>query len=327
MRVYLWSDRDYPDPYFMKIAYLLSSVFPYDRLICTDAGPAIAEEYGWHSCTISSLANDSYDVIVIDNRHHNVAELESLRSYIVSHDKNFFLLRVNDPFVFHQSDPWYQFCASLLDATRVHFLSPYQPTGILSYWLSNSIHTQCVYAPYTYDATLETSCIHLRRHRRVAVSGNQRRDLYPKRFWVQKVSKFSLSNFVFRTQRLSHPGYPEKCGSPSHQIMGSAYVKWLSKYTAAFTDSSIYRIELLKYREIAYAGCAPIGDLPWSLFDCPSTAFFQFRTVVDLIRFRSVLSDPQATEVAAQHYREYMRTTRCRSFWRNKVSRSLACLL
>jgi hypothetical protein len=166
-----------------------------------------------------------------------------------------------------------------------------------------------------------------RRIRRIAVSGNQRPDLYPLRCQVQRASKFSLSRFACRTDRLMHPGYPEKHGPPAHRIMGTDYLRWLSRYTAAFTDSSIYRIELLKYREIAYAGFAPIGDLPWSLFECPPPAFYEFRSLLDLFRYRDLLKDRQATQMAALAYPEFMRTVRSRHLWRARVSESLSQLI
>ena len=311
----------------MKVAYLLSSSTPYENLICEDAGPPIALEYGWQSSNMDFLCNNAFDCIVVDNRHHDQFELTQLRSYIQACPSIPFLLRVNDPYLFHRQDFWYQFCSSLLDVPNVHFLSPYQPTGFLSIWLSHSKYSRFVYAPYTYDSSREHVCTHATRFRRIAVSGNQRLDLYPLRHSIQRASKFRLTRFLLRTDRLVHPGYPEKNGPPSHHIMGSKYIRWLSSFTAAFTDSSIYRIEFLKYREVAYAGCAPVGDLPWSLFDCPPVAFREFRSLLDLIRLRSFLQDPQATEEVAHAYRTYMRSVRCRDYWRATVAASISQLI
>ncbi len=311
----------------MRVGYLLSSVTQYGKLLSPDAGPPIADEYGWTCCDASTASTELYDVIVVDNRHHCRQELESLWSLINRQPATLFILRVNDPFVFHASDPWYQFCASLLDRPRLHLLTPYQPTGILSHWLANSPGTQFVYAPFTYDRKLELTINHHQRLKRIGVSGNQRRDLYPLRFMIQRASKFRLSRSLFSTERLDHPGYPEKCGVPSHNLMGTSYLQWLSHFTAAFSDSTIYRVELLKFREIAYAGCAPIGDLPWSMFECPQSVFFEIFGLWDLFRFRPILRDPETTEAAAQGYRIFMRQHRCRTHWRSVVSKAISNLL
>ena len=98
----------------MKVAYLLSSVFAHDQLICEDARPPIASEYDWRPCYMDSLLADSYDVVVVDNRHHDLLELERLKSFMSTSPFSVFILRINDPF-FHRQDPWFQFCFSLLD--------------------------------------------------------------------------------------------------------------------------------------------------------------------------------------------------------------------
>jgi hypothetical protein len=311
----------------MRVGYLLSSVAEYCKLLSPDAGPSIADEYDWPCCNPTTVAREDYDAVVIDNRHHSRQELEDLWSLISDHPGIIFLLRVNDPYVFHIHDPWYQFCTSLLGRQPIHFLTPYQPCGILSYWLANFPETQFVYAPFTYDYRQEIAVNHHERVRRIAVSGNQRRDLYPLRFSVQRASKFGFSRMLLRTERLNHPGYPEKSGLPSHQIIGAAYLQWLSRFTAAFTDSSIYRVEFLKFREIAYAGCAPIGDLPWSMFDCPKSVFFQYHSLLDLLRFQKILRDPVVTEEAALGYRAYMRHHRSRDQWRRKVFEAISRLI
>jgi hypothetical protein len=311
----------------MTVAYLLSDVFPYHKLLTSDAGPAIASEYDWPKCYANDTSFQLYPIIVVDNRHHDKQELVRLAQMIRAEPRKTFVLRVNDPCVFHVQDHWYQFCREHVDSDRVHFLSPYQSTGILSFWLSCSAKSRFVYAPFTYDISCEIEIDHAKRIPRVAVTGNQRRDLYPLRFQLQRASKFRLISSIFGIERLIHPGYPEKIPTPLHQITGSAYLRWLSKFRAAFTDSSAYRIELLKYREIAYAGSAPLGDLPWSLFECPDAAFFHYRSLLDLFKIRSFVVDSQATQAVAMSYRNFIRKLRCRNFWRHQVSEALAALI
>jgi hypothetical protein len=311
----------------VKISYLLSSLFPYHKLICDDAGPAIATEYGWPCCTIDSDCALNSDVIVVDNRHHCSDELLKLSSFIDQSRNQLFLLRINDPFVFHRLDPWYKFCSERASHKKIHFLTPYQPTGLLSHWLSITSGLQYVYAPFTYDISRELHFPHTNRLKRIALSGNQRPDLYPLRYQLHLVSKFSVIRDYCRVSVLKHPGYPEKIQSPSHSIMHSSYLDWLSHFAIAFVDSTIYRIELLKYRELAYAGCAPLGDLPWALHDCPRSAFVEYKGPQDIFRLRPLLNDSSAAEVRAQSYRRFMRHTRCRSNWRIRVNNTICNLI
>lgn len=311
----------------MRVGYLLSDIFPYNKLLCDDAGPAIANEYGWTACTADNVTSHNLDCVVVDNRHHTATDHERLRSFLSSNTASLILLRINDPYIFHKNDGWYKFCSELLDSPRIHLLTPYQPTGLVSHWLSLCTRTQFVYAPFTYDSDRESPIQHRDRNRLVAISGNQRKDLYPLRHKIQRASRLPFSRLLGQIIRLPHPGYPEKVLRQFHSITGSSYLRWLAQFTAAFVDSSVYRVELLKYREIAYAGCAPIGDLPWSLNECPSEAFFEFRSLLDLIGFRSILSDCSASQHAAIAYRSFMRATRCRETWRANVAASIARLI
>jgi len=311
----------------MRVGYLLSKLFPYTKLLSADAGPAIASEYGWTPCTTTTAAFGNFDCLVIDNRHHTHQDIIDLASFLDDRPVRAVFLRVNDPCMFHKNDRWYRFCVEQIDRPGIHFLTPYEPTGLLSHWLSISQRTHFVFTPFTYDHTAELPLAHDARRKLVAVSGRQRRDLYPRRYLVQQASKIPTSNLLLKLHLLRHPGYPEKIDSPSHSISGSAFIQWLSHHRSAFIDSSIYRVELLKYREAAYAGCAPFGDLPWSLHECPDDAFYQFQSFLDLIKFRAVINDSNASEAVATAYRSFMRVTRCRSTWRRLVASALARLI
>lgn len=307
----------------MRIGYLLSGIFPYHKLICPDAGPEIAHEYGWSPLRLDSEGLRSCDLVIVDNRHHNIQELHQLRHFLLGLGRIKVVLRVNDPYFFHKNDPWYQFCDELIKDARAFLLTPYQPTGLVSHWLSFSPSLRFVYAPFTYaeSSELEVSCDS--RYSAIALSGNQRRDLYPLRHQLKLISKIPFSGAFLRIKSLSHPGYPEKIGAAAHAIMRERYVRWLSQFRVAFVDSSLYRLEFLKYREIAYAGCAPIGDLPWSLNECPDDAFLVVNKSLDFIRARRLLSDAEAARVASQKFRLFMRSYRSRCDWRGRVRRSL----
>lgn len=309
--------------FLMNIGYLLSSIFPYDKLICSDAGYAIAYEYGWTPFFLDSVSAYDFDAVVVDNRHQTKEDIIAISDYLRKCSCSIFF-RVNDPYIFHRGDPWYRFCSEMADSPRVHFLTPYQPTGLLSYWLSYALHSSFIFAPFTYDPNSEVVTSHSNRRSLIAVSGNQRLDLYPLRYLVQKASRLPFSKSFFRVEYLRHPGYPEKVSNTRHNVIGSAYIHWLSQFACAFADSSIYRVELLKYREIAYAGCALIGDLPWSLYECPDDAFIEFKSVLNLLPLRASVFDHHATQHVANSYRQFLRNVRCQTTWRNKVSMSIA---
>jgi hypothetical protein len=82
----------------------------------------------------------------------------------------------------------------------------------------------------------------------------------------------------------------------------------MARYKYAFVCSRLERIELQKYRDCAYAGCAPFGDLPEALDDCPRDAFLAFDGTM-LSSLRAVYRGPDPQQVAAS-FREYMRTKR-----------------
>lgn len=307
----------------MRVGYLLSDLFPYDKLICADAGPEVADEYGWSALSVNSEELRSCDIVIVDNRHHDIQELHQLREVLLGLDRVKVVLRVNDPYFFHENDPWYRFCDELIKESRAILLTPYQPTGLLSHWLSMSPSLRFVYAPFTYDESSELDISFVSRDSAIALSGNQRRDLYPLRYRLKLVSKLPWSGCFLSIKSLPHPGYPEKIAAAAHEIIREKYVQWLSRFRVAFVDSSLYRLEFLKYREIAYAGCAAIGDLPWSLAECPDNAFLVIGKSLDLVRVRSLLCDPEAACSAANRFRVFMRSYRSRRDWRSRVRHSL----
>jgi len=82
----------------------------------------------------------------------------------------------------------------------------------------------------------------------------------------------------------------------------------MAQFQYAFVCGSFKGIELQKYRDCAYAGCAPFGDLPGALSDCPRDAFFAFDgTMLSSIRAVYGGADPQQVAI---RFREFMRTKR-----------------
>ena len=305
--------------------YLLSSILNYGKLLSSDAGPAVALEYCWIPVDITTLNPDIHNLVIIDNRHHDPSELRQLSEFINKHPSTIFVLRVVDPYFHHSSDPWYIFCRELVGKPNIHFIGPYNLTGILRDWLSSSIINTYIHAPYTYDQKHELPINHSERLHCVALSGAIRKNIYPLRHQAYLLAKFYPIARLAKIKRLIHPGYPEKSGSLLHMTVGKSYLDWLSKFTLGFTDSSIYRIELLKYREMAYAGCAPIGDLPWSLHDCPKSGFIHHDNLSRLLTVAR--SSSEWTESIACSFREYLRVKRPRATVVKRVNYHLESLL
>ena len=99
-------------------------------------------------------------------------------------------------------------------------------------------------------------------------------------------------------------------------MVGDAYIKELSRYRYAAVCSSRLRLEFLKYREIAYAGCVPIGDLPGTLSDCPSEGIIQWRRNVFVTH--GELSNPNWV-CKATIYRDYISNARDMAIWQARV--------
>lgn len=262
----------------MSIIYLLSGTFDYRKLVSGDAGPDIARDYGWATATLDT-PRDAWlpdaSAIVLDNRIAE-AEIPALRSLIGAATCPVFV-RIVDPYwPINRDHYWYRFARSVIDAPRVHFVTAYEAAEITSLFRSLARRSRFITAPYVYDEARELPIDHAGRQQRVAFSGATDRLLYPVRHRMSVAAQI-FPPIRLKVTRLPHPGYRD-IGQPSrHGIVGDRYLEWLSGFTLAFACSSRSRLELLKYREIAYAGCVPIGDLPATLLDAPDDAWMPYR--------------------------------------------------
>ena len=306
----------------MKVAYLLSSVFDYSKLIAPDAGPEFAEDYGWETITFGDLNEVNADVIIVDQRHTS-EELDLLLRSASCHRK-VFVYRIVDPFwPFHRDHPYYRLLDSLLDHPRVHFMLTYQPSGITALYWGRCRRSRFILAPYVYNSLSELPLDHAKRFHKVALSGSIDRWVYPVRYQMNRISR--LPPLRFMTDRLVHPCFSD-IGTPMrHKKIGNEYLQWLSGYKFAFLCSSRSRLEFLKYREIAYAGCVPVGDLPATLLDCPRDAFFHYRRNW-LAMSRDILTCSD-TERFAHNWRAFLKDRRDIEKMRREVNQQLSELM
>jgi hypothetical protein len=92
-------------------------------------------------------------------------------------------------------------------------------------------------------------------------------------------------------------------------VVRAKFVDRAARHTHFFLDGSRYGVELMRYSECAYAGCAPLGEVPSSLEAFAPAEFLRSRgSVRDL--WRAVLTPLEETARAADAWRAAMRSAR-----------------
>jgi hypothetical protein len=308
----------------LKVLYLLSSDFDYGLTIGGDAGRLFADDYGWRTGTIDLLLpGQGYDVIIVDHRFQE-AELPHLKAAMAA-TRGTFVLRLCDPIWEHARDHWwYKFVFDLLDRPRMHVMLNYQPAEITALLFARSRKTRLVFAPYVYRQEMEYPLDHANRKDGILLSGARDDAIYPLRATMTRAAFWWLPLRVL-CATLEHPGYPDVNQPRRHDIVGKKYLDLLATFRFAAICSSRCRIELLKYREFAYAGVVPIGDMPATLLDCPPDAWIPWRR--NFVALTRALKSMDDAEHRAQKFREFMRRRRDVIAMREWVAQQLGRLL
>ena len=302
--------------------YVCSSHFHYSQTICGDAGPAFAADYGWKAVSLEAIRDHLPTFLVIDNRL-DLEEMTQLRT-IINNSKANFILRSADPFWEHRDQLWYRFVDEMLDAPRVHVMLNYQPAEINALFYSRARRSQFVFAPYVYHEENELPIDHSNRQHRLLISGAASKHLYPVRARIRRVSRFWPPMRAI-SKVLEHPGYPD-IGQPlRHDVVGNKYIAELSRFRFAAVCSSRCRLEFLKYREFAYAGVVPVGDLPATLLDAPEGSWIPWRP--NFVKLTSQLVHLRDTADRAKSFRQFMRSKRNAREMQTRISEQLARLL
>jgi hypothetical protein len=306
----------------LSISYIISTRFDYNQIIAADGGKAFADDYGWQTSTLANLRDTRCDIAIIDQRIQE-EEISELRSAIYE-GQNVFVLRLCDPYWNARDHWWYRFVAEMLDHPRCHIMLNYQPAEITALFATRARRSQFLYAPYVYRPEKEQSIDHENRLQALIISGARNRDIYPLRARIMQAAAF-WPWLRASSKILAHPGYPDLAGDKLfHHAIGDAYIKYLAAFKFAAVCSSRCRLEFLKYREFAYAGVVPVGDMPASLLDCPFDAWVPWRrNFIDLTHKIRTLSD---TASRAQSFRKFMRARRHVDDMRKWVSEQLARL-
>jgi hypothetical protein len=299
------------------VNYVLSDTFPYEKTFYEDSGPEFADDYGWATCRVSSIDDSKCDVFVVDNRVLP-NELPLLKRLIES-SKCIFVLKLCDPYMEHAKGHfWYQFATMTLDLPNVHFLINYQPAEWTARLFVKSTRSKFVWAPYLYRAEKERPIVHSSRTGTMILSGAINPRVYPLRTEMNAMSQ--VPPLMFVTKRLPHPGYRNR----THEVIRSSYVDTLSRYRFGAVCSSRCRLEFLKYREFAYAGVSPVGDLPLTLLDCPADAWLPWRRNTFVLT--AAMRDAGESQRKAEAYRAFMRHARDAESIRERVNGALSRL-
>jgi hypothetical protein len=196
----------------------------------------------------------------------------------------------------------------------------YQPAEMTALLASKARRSCIVYAPYVYRSEREIAIDHQSRAHAVLFSGAQNASIYPVRSKMGRIRKYWPPLRLMSTM-LPHPGYPDIGQERKHGIVGGLYVAHLAQFRFAAICSSRCRLEFLKYREFAYAGVVPVGDMPATLLDCPTDAWFPLRR--NFIAFTNALKSARDTALMAMRFRQFMRERREVDTMREMVTHQL----
>ncbi len=296
----------------MKVYYIISNTFDYSSLICADAGPLFGADYGIDCIKIQFIAQlEDANAFIIDNRltENDLAYLHSIRSRL----KAPIFFKIVDPYreaekAYHYYHKYFRYLKQAINEPRIHLLSTYGPTEFVSYLASLSTQSRIIIAPYVYDTKMEIPIDHSVRQNKVLLSGCLSNLYYPVR------TAFSLQIKLYpplrlRTDCLKHPGYRDVGDKLRHRHIGQQYLEYLARYRFAFVCSGRSRLEFLKYRELAYAGVVPVGNLPDTLMECGESAYLRWRkNPFALARQITLCRD---SEEKAFAFRSFMRENRC----------------
>jgi hypothetical protein len=307
-----------------NVVYVVSDTFDYEATISPAAGPAFAKNYDWETKSLNACSANTADIYIIDNRFptDELRELSTFVHYICGLGK-VVLLKMHDPFVEEQiRSPWFSFAWEMLDKPNFHYASVYSLAECVAALQAAAQKSVFVHMPYTYDSSNELSQ-NTPRLNKIALSGSIGRK-YPLRQRFDFARRYNpfLGHWV---SHLKHPGYPD-IGLRGHPtaVVGDAYLEALAKHKYAFVCSSRCRIEFLKYREIAYAGCAPIGDVPCTFQDIDLDAYIPWhspRKLPDRIR------PGDSWQNIAANFRRYMEAKRGKTVMKARIEARLKALL
>jgi len=243
----------------LRIVYFHSDTHPYEKAIYPGVGPAFARPLGWETRPISGLDDGNFDAGIVDNRLED-GDVARLRRYLAlaATGRPAIFFRVSDPDMPDSSNPNTKFIFDCADIAGVHYATTYDPEGPFLAFTRRLKASRIVPLPYAYDSSREVDLPISGRSRRLFLSGNSSRGLYPLRHALRRNRRWSpLLRYLVHD--LKHPGYPEHGRPPRHDITHDRFVALAARFTHFFLCGSRFNVELMKYVECAYAGSVPVG--------------------------------------------------------------------
>lgn len=281
--------------------YLVSSNFDYEKTICSDNGPDYANHMGWTSAGLneSEAVVQDYPIVLVDTRF-NESECNKLATLVDNNPETLFGFSVVDPGAEQKGLPYPQLLFDVKDKSNVFYLSRYEPKGTAQHLVELTTQDKLVVVPYAFvDPTYPISN-HPARDARIFFSGSLNINTYPYRQTFSRLRRW-VPFFTLFIERLEHPGYPDTGGPPTHDIIGDRYIEHLSAYRHMLLTPSKYKVELLKYRECAMAGCVPVGIPPDGF---PDDMLHPFVDLPLESAFRSTLRLPEVFWMGADEAKE-----------------------
>ncbi len=293
----------------MKIAYFISSGFPYETVIYPGVGPRFGRSFGWSIEPISSIRDATCDVGIIDGRLTE-EDFGHIDAFLAAPPRRNFpiFFRLSDPEMptYDHQDDRYVFRKQ--DLPGVHYFSIYDPAGPVLDFVKSLKRSRVVRLPYPYDVSRQIDRDFDQRRRRVFLSGAKRRKLYPLRHSLHWKSRWNPLAWL-AVSKLRHPGYPDSGQPLRHGLVHERYIDHAAGFTHFFLCPSRYRVELMKYVECGYAGCVPIGEPPHSLAQHVRHCFLPYSgRTMEL--FRAISAASQEMREMAAEYRRIMRALR-----------------
>lgn len=259
-----------------------------------------------NECSISSS-----ELFIVDNRI-SAMECDLLEKIITNRTGCCFIFKITDPF--YETAKWTHWYYSLLKRVarkrNVAYLSNYQPAEwvleLSRYAGSDRIHV----LPYPYIKEKEMNTPRMSgRKDQIILTGPVDGAFYPLR--NRLLNAYRYQPWIRRLiEVLRHPGYADIGKIWGHDVIGEKYINFLSRYVWMFLCPSRAKLEFLKYTECAYAGCAPIGQMPNGLPENAKRAFTELRMNLGWSLKLLFDSHNEGAQEKASLYRNAMRESR-----------------
>ncbi len=246
------------------IAFVLSDVCDHNKILVPDSGPAYGEAMGYDAVQLRDADWNASRLWMIDLRLVE-KEFAVVEDAIRKYPDTTFLLRMVDPYWESSMDKINTTIVFRHIATpNVGYVSGYQPeeaTILLAEACKGS--GKLFVCPNAYDKRREVPLDEswFRRERKIAFAGAQDPKVYTYRAFFRRKSKLDF-RWWGKVATLPHPGYADIGRGVSTPVKGDDFIAWMARHQMCFLCPGRCHFEFLKYRECAYAGCAPVGAAP-----------------------------------------------------------------